>query len=34
MKVKTTTLFLGLLLAGSSLCANAQQLASPGAHGW
>jgi len=34
MKVKTTTLFLGLLLAGSSLCANAQQLAFPGAQGW
>ncbi len=34
MKVKTTTLFLGLLLAGNSLCANAQQLAFPGAQGW
>lgn len=34
MKIKRTTLFFGLLLAGSSLCANAQQLAFPGAQGW
>lgn len=34
MKIKTTTLFLGLLLAGSGLSVSAQQLAFPGAEGW
>lgn len=34
MNTKTTTLFLGLLLAGSSLSVSAQQLAFPGAQGW
>lgn len=34
MKAKTTTLVLGLLLAGSSLTVSAQQLAFPGAEGW
>lgn len=34
MKTKTTTLFLGLLLACGSLSAGAQQLAFPDAQGW
>lgn len=34
MNSKTSTLFLGLLLAGGSLSVSAQQLAFPGAQGW
>ena len=34
MNPKTTTLILGLLLAGSGIAAQAQQLAFPGAQGW
>ena len=34
MKTKTTKMLLGIMLAGSSLGASAQQLAFPGAQGW
>lgn len=34
MKQKLTTAFIGAMLLGGSLCANAQQLAFPGAQGW
>ena len=34
MNQKITALLLGLLFAGGNLCADAQQLAFPGAQGW